>query len=298
MGTILIQTLIVGPELALLTVGMTLVFGSLRFANVAQVEFATVGAYGTYLAAGAVGGGLLLDSVISIAVVAMLAVLTYHVLFVRLLSRSPATAMIGSLALSILVEALIQTIAGPTPKQLPVPLQRGLNVLGAAVTPYEIGIMVIGAVALGLTLALLRFTSLGRQIRAVSANRALADASGVNSRRIIDVVWLISGALGALDGVLLAVDTQVSIQMGFQLLLPMFAGALLGGFGSPTGAVLGGYVLALAEAVALTVNWGHVVGLGSAMLAPDYRPAVGFVLLLIVLLIRPQGLLGRAARRA
>lgn len=297
MGNVLVQTLIVGPELALIAMGMTLVFGVLRFANVAQVDFATVGAYSTYLIASTLGAGLLLGSVISIVVVALLAIVLYHGLFVRLLSRSPDTAMIGSLAMSILAEALIQTIAGPNPEQLPVPLQRGMTVLGATATPYEIGIMVIGAAALGLVLAVLKFTSLGRQIRAVSTNQALAEASGINSRRVIDVVWMICGALGALAGVLLAVDTEVSVGMGFQLLLPVFAAALLGGYGSPLGAVAGGYVLALAEAVALTVNWGSLFG-GSALLPPDYRPAVGFVLLIVVLLFRPQGLFGRAARRA
>lgn len=298
MGNVVVQTLIVGPELALITMGMTLVFGVLRFANVAQVDFATTAAYGAYLAVGAIGGGLLLDSAVAIAVISVLAVVLYRILFVRLLQRNTATAMIGSLAVAILVEALIQTVAGPTPKQLPVPLQRGLLVLGARVTPYEIGIIAIGAGVLAFVLLGLRFTALGREIRAVSTNRALAEASGINSRRVIDVVWMISGALGGLAGVLLAVDTQVSINMGFDLLLPVFAAALLGGFGSAGGAVVGGYVLALAEAVALTVNWGHLVGAGNVLLPTDYRPAVGFVLLILVLLVRPQGLFGKAARRA
>jgi branched-chain amino acid transport system permease protein len=158
-------------------------------------------------------------------------------------------------------------------------------------------IVVIGVVVLAAVMLTLRLTSLGRAIRAVSANPDLAAAAGINVGRVIDVVWLLAGGLGALGGVMLAIDNQVSLEMGFALLLPVFAIALLGGFGSPGGAILAAYVLALAESLVLRIDFGELFSSASAFLDSSYRPAVGFVLLLLVLVFRPQGIFGREARR-
>jgi neutral amino acid transport system permease protein len=296
MGPILFDTLIIGSEMALIAVGMTLVFGVVKFVNVAQVEFATLGAYGTLLAGSVLGGGLILESVLGIVVIALVAVALYHAIFIRLLSRSPATAMIGSLALSILLRALIQTITGPQPKALDVTLERGIDIWGAFVTPTQLRLIGISVVALGVLLAVHRFTPFGRSVRAVEANPELAAAAGINVRRVIDSVWLIAGGLGALGGIVVAIDTQISLEMGFQLLLPVLAVVLLGGLGSVGGAVLASYLLAFGEALVLRIDFGKLIGSGSALLDSSYRPAVGFVLLLLVLLIRPQGIFGRVRR--
>jgi branched-subunit amino acid ABC-type transport system permease component len=297
-GEVLSETLIVGTELAPIAIGMTLVFAAVGFANIAQVEFATVGAYGTLLMGSVIAGGpLFVQATVSIVGVGLIAVGLYHLVFKRLLTRSPATAMIGSLALSILIRALIQTLTGPQPKELDLPLERGEDILGALVTPSQVRIVVIGGVVLAAVMVILRLTPLGRAIRAVSANRELAAAAGINVERVIDVVWLAAGALGALGGVFLAIDNQVSLEMGFAQLLPVFAIALLGGFGSVGGAILASYVLALAESLALRIDFGELLGGSSALLDTSYRPAVGFVLLLLVLMFRPQGLFGREARR-
>lgn len=298
MNEVLVQTLISGSQLALIAVGMTLVFGVSGFANVAQVEFATLGAYGTLLAASVVGGGLLLESLVSIVAVALLSVALYHAIFVRLLRRSPATAMIGSLALSILVRAVIQTATGPDPKELDLPLERGVDVIGALVTPSQLKIVGVSVVVLALLVVTLRVTPFGRAIRAVSTNRDLAQAAGIDVRRVTDAVWFIGGGLAALAGVMIAIDTQLSLEMGFQLLLPVFAVALLGGFGSVPGAIVAGYLLAFVENLALRIDFGSLVGSASSHLDTAYRPAVGFVLLILVLLVRPQGMFGREARRA
>lgn len=298
MAEVLFETLVVGSELALIVVGMTLVFGVSRFANIAQVEFATLGAYGTLLVGSLIGGALVLQAALSVVAVAIGAVVIYHVIFVRLLRRSSATAMIGSLALSLVLRAVIQTITGPRPQALDLPLERGIDVLGALVTPSQLRIVVVSAVALAGLMALLYLTRLGRSIRAVSANPDLAAAAGINTRRVIDSAWLIAGAFGALGGVMLAIDNQVTLDMGFQLLLPVFAIAILGGFGSTGGAIVASYVLALAESAVLRIDFGQLVGSSSALLESAYRPAIGFVLLLLVLLIRPQGIFGREVRRA
>jgi branched-subunit amino acid ABC-type transport system permease component len=297
MADVVFETLIVGSELALVAVGMTLIFAVVRFANIAQVEFATLGAYGTLLVGSVIGGALVLQAVLSIVLVAAGALLIYHFVFVRLLERSSATAMIGSLALSLVIRAVVQTITGPQPKELDLPLERGIDIGGALVTPSQLWVIGISVVALAALMALINLTRLGRSIRAVSANPDLAAAAGINVRRVIDSAWLIAGGLGALGGVMLAVDNQVNLDMGFDLLLPVFAIAILGGFGSVGGAIAASYVLALAESVVLRVDWGELVGSSSALLDSAYRPAVGFVLLLLVLVVRPQGIFGARVAR-
>jgi branched-subunit amino acid ABC-type transport system permease component len=292
MGEIVVNAAIRGSVLALLAVGITLVFGVGRFANLMQVEFATLGAYGVLLASSVVGAGLLLDTLLGVVVVGLGAVVLSRVVFARLLSRDPTSAMIGSLALSILVRALLQLVAGPNPRALDLPLERGQELLGVLVTPTQIRTVAISVGALVLTMALLRLSPLGRAIRAVAANRELAAAAGVDVRRVTDMVWLVAGLLGALAGALLAIDTQVSLGMGFSLLLPVFAAALLGGFGSPGGAIVAAYGLALVESTALTADVGGV------QLPVNWQPAVGFVVLVAVLCLRPQGIFGRSARVA
>lgn len=297
MGNVLVQTLLNGPVFALIAMGMTLVFGVLKFANIFQVTTATLGAYGAYLFMTSFGLGIVPAAVVTLAAVAVLSVLLHHGLFRRLLSRNPATAMIGSLALSILVQALIETIAGPQALSLPLALQRGLTFLGGSVTPDQVVAGMVGLVALFVTLALLRFTSIGRQVRGVATNPVLAEASGINSRRVIDITWVLAGALGALAGIVLAVETEATPAMGFNMLLAVFAAALLGGFGSPLGALVGGYLLAFVQSGVLQVNWGSLVGT-SAFVPTNYAAAVGFVLLLVVLVARPEGMFGRRAARA
>jgi branched-subunit amino acid ABC-type transport system permease component len=289
---VLVNSVIRGSLLALLALGITLVFSVSRFANIMQVEFATIGAYGTILVSNVIGGSLLLDSAIAIVGVALVAVASYHLVFVRLLRRDAVSAMIGSFALSIVLRAVVQTITGPNPRSLDVPIERGVSVLGVLVAPTEIRMTAISIVALAAVMVALRCTPFGRAVRGVAANPDLVAAAGLNVRRIVDAVWILAGVLGGLAGVALAVQTQASLGMGIGLLLPVFAAALLGGFGSPGGAIVAAYALALAENVALQVD------VGGAQLPVIWQPAIGFVLLVVVLVIRPQGLFGRQGRRA
>jgi branched-subunit amino acid ABC-type transport system permease component len=289
---VLVNSVIRGSLLALLALGITLVFSVSRFANIMQVEFATIGAYGTILVSNVIGGSLLLDSAIAIVGVALVAVASYHLVFVRLLRRDTISAMIGSFALSIVLRAVVQTITGPNPRSLDVPIERGVSVLGVLVAPTEIRVTAISILALASVMVALRCTPFGRAVRGVAADPDLVAAAGLNVRRIVDAVWILAGVLGGLAGVALAIQTQASLGMGIGLLLPVFAVALLGGFGSPGGAIVAAYALALVENVALQVE------VGGSQLPVIWQPAIGFVLLVVVLVVRPQGLFGRQGRRA
>ena len=138
------------------------------------------------------------------------------------------------------------------------------------------------ALMAGLHLLLTR-TALGRAMRATSENPALAQVSGIDVARVVRRTWLIGGALAAVAGVFLGLTVQLRPYMGFDLLLPLFAAAILGGIGSVPGAMLGGLVIGLAEALAVPV------------IGAEYRAAVAFAILLAMLLVRPHGLFGSRA---
>lgn len=295
MGTLLIDVAVRGSVIGLLAVGLTMVQGTLRFANVAHVEFATLGGYAAAMLTG-FGLGLVPSSLAGVAVVAALAVVLHRLIFRRLLGSGPMIALIGSLALSITLRALLQLSFGSRPRNLPVPLERGMEFLGAFVTPSQIRLVVISVALMVGLLVVLRFTSLGRALRAVASNPDLADVSGLNRKRVTDVVWVLSAGLAAVTGIVLAINSTLSIELGFSLLLPVFAASIVGGLGSAAGALIAAYAIALCESLALWVNWGTLFG-GDAYLAVSYRPAVGFLLLVVVLIFRPQGLMGRAVRR-
>lgn len=295
MAEILIDTAVRGSILALLAVGLTLVQGTLRFSNVAHVEFATLGGYAAVALTGA-GLGLLPGAVLGVATVAALSVLLYRWLFRRLLTSGPMIALIGSLALSIVIRALLQLTFGSRPRELPVPLERGIDLYGALITPSQVRLVLISVGLLVALILVLRFTSLGRAVRAVAANPELADVSGLNRKRVIDMVWILSSGVAAVAGILLAIDSPVGVELGFNLLLPVFAAAIVGGLGSVVGAMIAAYALAFAESLVLQIDWGAVTG-GSHYLEVSYRPAVGFILLVVMLAFRPQGLMGRTVRR-
>jgi branched-subunit amino acid ABC-type transport system permease component len=295
MTEVLIDTAVRGSIIALLAVGLTLVQGTLQFANVAHMEFATLGGYSAVALTGA-GLGLALSSVLGVVIVAVVAVVFYRLLFRRLLDSGPMIALIGSLALAIVIRAVLQLTFGSRPRYLPTPLERGIEFHGALITPSQIRLVCIALALLAALAVVLKFTSLGRAVRAVAANPELADVSGLNRNRVIDVVWMLSAGLAAVAGILLSVDSAVGIELGFNLLLPVFAAAIVGGLGSTAGATIAAYALACAESLALQVDWGAMVG-SAYHLEVGYRPAVGFVLLVVMLAFRPQGLMGRTVRR-
>ena len=292
---ILIDAAIRGSAIALLAVGLTMVQGTLNFANIAHMEFATLAGYGAVALTGA-GLNLVSSTVLSVLGVGAIAVVFYRLLFRRLLRSGPLIAMIGSLALSIVLRALLQLIFGSRPQQLPMPLQRGIEFGGALVTPSQIKLIIITVALLAVTVIVLHSTTLGRAVRAVAANPDLAAVSGLNRARVIDSVWVISAVLAGTAGVLLSIESAVSTDIGFSLLLPVFAAAIVGGLGSVWGAILASYLLAIAEALALRIDFGSMIH-GAGYLAVTYRPAVGFVLLIAMLVLRPQGLMGKAVRR-
>lgn len=294
---VLVDSVVRASELTLIAIGLSLTWGIARFANVAHVQYAPVAGYLAFFGTASLGLGLLPAAVLAIVATGALGLALQRWFFQRLASGSASTALIGSLALSIVITATIQTAAGPRPRTLPVPVAAGYTIGEAVITRTQVIIIAVAVVMLVAFFAFLALGRLGRAVRCTIANPQLAEASGTDTRRIRNVVTFTAAALGGLGGLLLALDTSVDINMGAVLLLPVFAAVVMGGIGRPAGAAFAAAFIALVENAALSIDFGGLVG-GSFFIPVNYRPAVGFLALILVLLLRPEGIFGFGGRRA
>ncbi len=281
--TALLQTLLfglaTGAVISLSAVGLSLSYGVTRFINFSYGELLTLGAYLTFVAV-SFGLSLPLAAAVGMVVVGIVGVLLARVFFDPILKRGFLALLVTSVGLAFVLQNVVRMIFGSSPERFPLPLMRPWRV-GELIVP-KVPVLVI-SIALVTMLAvhlMLRFTRMGKMMRATSDNGPLARASGIVTSRVLSTTWFISAAIAALGGVLLGM-TQLSLQpiMGWSFLLVVFAAVLLGGIGNPYGAMLG----------ALIVGLG--IELGVAYIAPDYGYAFAFLLLVVVLLVRPRGLL-------
>src|SRR5215470_7063495 len=289
--------LIQGAMVSLGAIGLTLTYSILRFANFTQGEFVTGGAYAALMALagfagmaqglgkiGALSFGwpMLIALIIAMAATGTLALAIEWLLFARLRRHGSAiTLVIASFGASLALRNLIAFAFGPQPQYFSRDLQIAIQpVPGLRVTPDQLLVLGLTSVAVVSLHIFLSRTTLGRAMRATSENPALAMLVGIDVRAVIRWTWLIGGALAAVAGIFLGLTVQLRPTMGFDLLLPLFAAAILGGIGSPYGAVLGGLLIGLAESLSVP------------FVGSEYRQAVGFLVMLAALLWRPQGLLG------
>lgn len=291
--------LIMGALIGLGAIGVTLTYSILRFANFAHGEFLTWGTYLTLAITTGIGaliGGsgtlgslsfgwpVIFAGVIAALLTGVLALALDRILFAKLRGRGNAIVLVmASFGASMALRSLLEFIFTAEPHYFSRDIQMALPIaFGIRLTPDQIFLLVMTLV---LVIAMERFITtspIGRAMRAVSENPVLARVAGVDVERVIRATWMIGAALACAAGVMLGLTVQIRPFMGFDMLLPLFAAAILGGIGSVPGAVLGGLIVGLAEACAV-----QVVG-------ADYRAAIAFLLLIAVLLIRPQGLFGRS----
>ncbi|MGN6103455.1 MAG: branched-chain amino acid ABC transporter permease [Devosia sp.] len=301
-GQALMDGLIAGAMIGLGAVGITLTYSILRFANFAHGEFISWGAYFALAAAGALGtlaGGLAapigpfsfgwalpLAAIIAIGLNGGLALLVDAVLFRQLRARQSTVIIMvmASFGAALTLRSLLEFIVTSRPAYYSRALQIAMPLgIGIRATADQLLSLVVAALLVVAVHQLLTRTPIGRTIRAVSENPQLAAVAGVKVRRVIRVVWLLGAALACVAGISTGLLVQIRPQMGLDLLLPLFAAAILGGIGSVPGAMMAGLIVGIAEA--LTV---HFIG-------AQWRAAVSFVVLVMVLLARPQGLFGRSA---
>jgi branched-chain amino acid transport system permease protein len=292
----LVDALLRAVDLALIAVALSSVYSLIRFPNIALVQYATTGAL---LALGLQGAGLPLPVavVLSCLLTGLLALAISMTVFERLLEISPPIAMIGSLAVSMIFTAAFLVTVGARPRRFDLDIMPPLRWAGIIVTPMQLVSFAITAAAILLFALLLFRTELGRSMRATSTNRLLAEATGIPTRRVINVVIALSGVLAALGGISISLKGEMGAQLGFDLLLPVFAAAILGGLGNALGAVLGAVVIALAETFVTNVNFGFLLARDYFFLPASFATVVSFGLLVLILLLRPRGILVSEVKR-
>lgn len=297
----LMDGLVAGATIGLGAVGITLTYSILRFSNFAHGELISWGAYFALAVAGALGAtfgfltapigpfsfgwALPLAALIAVGLNGVLALGVDALLFKRLRARNSTVIIMvmASFGAALTLRNLLEFIFTGKPQYYTNALQIAVRLGGGIrATPDQLlSLAVALLVVIGVHLLLTR-TAVGRSMRAVSENPQLAGLAGVNVRQVIRVVWVLGASLAAVAGVIAGLLIQVRPQMGLDLLLPLFAAAILGGIGSVPGAMVAGLIIGISEALAV------------AAVGAQWRAAVSFVILIAVLLVRPQGLFGRA----
>jgi neutral amino acid transport system permease protein len=276
---LLFNGLAIGSVIALAAVGLTLTYGILRLSNFAHGDFMTLGAYLTWLV-NLSGVNLWISIAVGAVGTVVLMVIAEQLLWKPMRDRraTPTTLIIISIGLALLIRNLILLIWGGNNQRFDLPVVEAVDIAGIKVAYYRllaIGLAIVAIVALHF---LLQNTKIGKAMRAVADNVDLARVSGINVERVVLWTWLMTGVLTALGGSMYGLITTLRPNMGWFLLLPMFAAVILGGIGNPYGAIAGGIVIGLAQE--LSVPW-----LGS-----EYKLGVALLIMVAILLVRPQGL--------
>ncbi|TML04129.1 MAG: branched-chain amino acid ABC transporter permease [Actinobacteria bacterium] len=287
---LLANGLVTGSVIALAAAGISIVYGILRLVNFAYGDYMTFGAFAGILFNVKLGLPIVLAAVIAMAATALLSVALEFVLWRPLRAKSAGfmSLFLVSVGLALVLRHVIYLVAGPQPRTYAVDPYK-VYVIGSARLSGAQGIaIVVAAVGIVLIGLLIAGTGVGRMMRALADDLPLAAVAGVRTGRVIVAAWIVSGLLAGLAGVLAGlVQTSFDPQLGFTLLLPIFAAVVLGGIGNVYGALAGGLALGLAMELS---TWTELAG----GVNPTYKPVVAFGALVLVLLLRPQGLFGRA----
>lgn len=301
---ILADGLIIGSVVSLGAIGLSLTFSILRFANFGHGELLAWGAYVALSALAvfaALAGGvhpiapfsfgwpLLASLAVAALAVSLLALALDSALFKRLRRQGAITLVIASFGAALALRNLLLFIYGGVPEYYSQELQIAVALVprrilgGLRITPDQMFVLVLTVVTvIGVHLFLSRST-LGRAMRATAMNPQLARVAGIDPERVLRATWVIGAMLAAVAGVFAGLTVQLRPTLGLDLLLPLFAAVILGGIGSVWGAVLGGLIVGVAESAAV-----HVVG-------AEYRAAAAFFVLILILLVRPTGLVAKEA---
>jgi len=271
--------LVTSAILALCAVGFTLQFGVSNILNLAYGDVMTVSAFMAYLV-NATGAGIWLAICAGAATGAVVSVLISTLIFTPFLRRGTSrfAMVMVSLALAVILQNAIQAVAGPAFRSYSRSQGTSLHLLGMILTPYQLVIIGVAAASMVALHLLLRYTRIGKALRATAADAELARSCGIATERVSALAWAISGALCGLGGVTLALNlASFDFHFGNAFLLVIVAAAVFGSVGQPYGAMVGALVIGMASELA-------------AIWTPSLKQVVAFVILALILLVRPAGL--------
>ncbi len=298
----LVDGILVGSFLSLGAIGLTMAMHILRFANFSHAELLSIGAYCALvfdklfesllpILAAKIGplsmtGALAISIVLSMAITGLSAVLIDRFIFQRVRQKGEELSMVfASFGMALIIRNIIGLVFGLSAElyskdiAFAMILSRDPLLL---VKPDQVFVLIAALILMFALHLVLSRTTFGFSLRAVAENPSLAQVHGVNLKRMIAAVWIIGGGLGAVAGIFYGLSYQITPVMGRDLVLPIFAATIVGGIGSVYGAVLGGFIVGIASNLALVI------------LPSGYSPSVPFLMILAVLLVRPNGLFGEA----
>jgi len=287
---------VVGTIVVVAAIGLTLIYGIRGFANFAYGDLMTLGAYVALFANLLLGASLPWGVVLAFGVLAAVGVLLEVLIFSRLEGRGPVPPIVASVGISLIIQNGIRAGVGTQQWNFAVTaIQDVVIVPGLGIHPVRgIATLVVGLSFMLSVHIILKYTNLGKAMRATADNLELAKATGIDTKRVTYAAWAVSCAFASTAGVLLGLGSVISPTMGFDVLLLIFAAVILGGIGSPYGAMLGGLIVGLSQemSVPLLIWLGRpdVIGLEHAT---AYKVAIPFIIMIGVLLIRPWGIAGR-----
>ncbi|WP_267548791.1 branched-chain amino acid ABC transporter permease [Rhizobium rhizogenes] len=293
----IVDGLLTGSMIGLGAIGVTLTYSILRFSNFAHGDFMAWGTYATLAVVSAIGAifgkvapigplsfgwPLIVAVIVAMGFTGLLALSLDKILFSRLRSKGQSIIVVmASFGASMALRSLLEFLFTSRPTYFSRAIQIAMPVgFGIRITPDQIVLLIVTSLLVLGVHMLITKTQTGRSMQALSQNPALARVVGIDVAKVVRVTWLIGGGLACVAGVMIGILVQIRPLMGFDMLLPMFAAAILGGIGSVPGAVLGGLIIGLAEAGAVQ------------LIGAEWRAAVSFIILMAVLFIRPIGLFG------
>jgi len=281
----IINGISLGSMYALIAIGYTMVYGVLRLINFAHADIMMVGAFAAFYAGDSLGFSLAFASLFALVFSIIIGILTDKIAYKPLRQSPRISLLITAIGVSFLLENVVNVTFGGTPKSFSVPefFEQVINVKGVTLTPTVIIVPIITLVLLSILLFILFKTKYGMAIRALAFDIKTVSLMGIDSNRIIMIVFIIGSGLAAVSGIFWAISYPIlTPYMGVMIGLKAFAAAVLGGIGSVSGAVLGGFILGFTEVI--FVAFFPELG--------GYKDAIAFIFLIFVLLFKPTGIMG------
>jgi neutral amino acid transport system permease protein len=276
---LIVNGIAVGSIIALAAVGLTLTYGILRLSNFAHGDFLTLGAYFTWLI-NSIGVNIWLSMILAAAGTVAAMLLSEKLLWskMRSIRATSTTLIIISIGLALFLRNGIIFIWGGKNQNYNLPVTTALDLFGLKVPQNQLLVLGLAVLAILALHYLLQNTKIGKAMRAVADDLDLARVSGINVDRVIFWTWLIAGTLTSLGGSMYGLITAVRPNMGWFLILPLFASVILGGIGNPYGAIAAAFIIGIVQEI--STPW-----LGS-----QYKQGIALLIMILVLLIRPKGL--------
>ena len=278
-----VNGLIAGAIYALVASGFSLIYSTVKFVHFAHGAVIAFSAYVLYFLFSALGLNFWLAAIFTVVFASLFGWGMNALIYKKFRRRKASSVilLIASFALLIFIESLILMLFGADIKTIGyIKIAKGLEVLGAIITPLQIVIVGTSLVLFVLLFFFMKKTKVGKAIRAVADNKDVAEIVGISSEKIYGWSFIVGSAIAGIAAILISLEQNLEPMMGTHLMIKGFTGAIIGGIGSVPGAVLGSFLLGFAE------------NFGIWFLPSGYKDAIAFIILFIFLLFRPQGILG------